>query len=591
MAADAPGAHGGREVDARGRRRRARLRRTTTPTSVVTKLRFANVLGRKRRDARSHGCCSCPSSPRSGASTPGCSSCTRTTSSARSPSRRCTTCPASSTSPATACSRGVRSAASRASAGYRCRRSSRTGPSSRCALLRIVDLPPELLALLRYGRGVDTSRWRNAGYRYRHTTLGDGDRVRRGDAPREHASAAGRSTATSATSRRSSGTPRPSCAPGPATVPTTAPARRCRCSGAPRSRRAPHPRRSRAPQRADRGARRRDRRRGRRVRGRRRGRGDRRDGRPAGVLLRRRRVGPRRDERGPGEDPGAVRGIYDGFLSVRDCTLPTVAAVNGPAVGAGFNLALCCDVRIVGESARFDSRFARIGLHPGRRPRVDARPCCRARRPRRRWTCSASASTAPEPRSSGSRGAASPTTTLARRRRSRSRPQAAELPRDLARSIKATLREAPWQPELRHRARDRARSPDAGPSPRAAARRSAQRLTRRRLEDLVLAHGPLLGGDRVADVVLPHATDLEEPLRRPLVAHAELLGDTPAARVARDDRRLDPVQAELLERVTQDHGHGLGHVALARVAPRRSSSRRSPTGTDRAARCRGSPRR
>jgi enoyl-CoA hydratase len=66
-----------------------------------------------------------------------------------------------------------------------------------------------------------------------------------------------------------------------------------------------------------------------------------------------------------GRDADDVRSIYDGFLAVRASNLPSVAAVNGPAVGAGFNLALCCDVRIAATSARFDARFARIGLHPG----------------------------------------------------------------------------------------------------------------------------------------------------------------------------------------------------------------------------------
>jgi len=61
----------------------------------------------------------------------------------------------------------------------------------------------------------------------------------------------------------------------------------------------------------------------------------------------------------------AIGSIYDGFLRVLRSPLPTVAAVNGPAVGAGLNLALACDVRIAGASARFDTRFLRIGIHPG----------------------------------------------------------------------------------------------------------------------------------------------------------------------------------------------------------------------------------
>jgi enoyl-CoA hydratase/carnithine racemase len=56
---------------------------------------------------------------------------------------------------------------------------------------------------------------------------------------------------------------------------------------------------------------------------------------------------------------------YRTFLDVRDLAVPTIAAVNGPAIGAGLNLALVCDLRIAAASARFGATFVRLGIHPG----------------------------------------------------------------------------------------------------------------------------------------------------------------------------------------------------------------------------------
>jgi 2-(1,2-epoxy-1,2-dihydrophenyl)acetyl-CoA isomerase len=50
--------------------------------------------------------------------------------------------------------------------------------------------------------------------------------------------------------------------------------------------------------------------------------------------------------------------------AIRQTTKPVVASINGAAYGAGFNLALACDLRIAAESANFSQSFVKVGLHP-----------------------------------------------------------------------------------------------------------------------------------------------------------------------------------------------------------------------------------
>lgn len=59
------------------------------------------------------------------------------------------------------------------------------------------------------------------------------------------------------------------------------------------------------------------------------------------------------------------RGIQRIPLALWQLDVPTIAAVNGPAVGAGCDLACMCDMRIAGRSARFAESFVKLGLIPG----------------------------------------------------------------------------------------------------------------------------------------------------------------------------------------------------------------------------------
>ena len=169
-----------------------------------------------------------------------------------------TTCPGSTTSPATARCRGARCARSSASAASPCRRCSRAGPPSRCACCAIVDLPPEVLSLLRYGRGVDNSPFKRTGFRYRYSTAGTVNAFARSLRLEKHR----RRQEPGVQVRARRRDVLPALARGGPQRPTS------RLSAAPRRTarpgRGPHPRRPGAAQRAEPGDGRRDHRRGRR---------------------------------------------------------------------------------------------------------------------------------------------------------------------------------------------------------------------------------------------------------------------------------------------------------------------------------------
>ncbi len=59
---------------------------------------------------------------------------------------------------------------------------------------------------------------------------------------------------------------------------------------------------------------------------------------------------------------GRVRSRYLGTSDVYNCRKPTIAAVNGASVGAGFSLALACDIRIASEAARFSAIFVKRAI-------------------------------------------------------------------------------------------------------------------------------------------------------------------------------------------------------------------------------------
>ena len=57
--------------------------------------------------------------------------------------------------------------------------------------------------------------------------------------------------------------------------------------------------------------------------------------------------------------------FYNLYLHIRPLTVPTIAAINGHAIGAGMCMTLGCDFRIASNEARLGFTFVKLGIHPG----------------------------------------------------------------------------------------------------------------------------------------------------------------------------------------------------------------------------------
>ncbi len=66
-----------------------------------------------------------------------------------------------------------------------------------------------------------------------------------------------------------------------------------------------------------------------------------------------------------GESAAAMLHFYKSYLALFTLPLPTIAHINGPCVGAGFCLALACDMRFAVSNSKVGMNFVRIGLNPG----------------------------------------------------------------------------------------------------------------------------------------------------------------------------------------------------------------------------------
>jgi enoyl-CoA hydratase len=80
------------------------------------------------------------------------------------------------------------------------------------------------------------------------------------------------------------------------------------------------------------------------------------------------------------DDPARAVIVRRMFHSVRHCAIPVIAAVNGPALGAGCVLASVCDIRIASENATFGLPEINVGRCGGTAHMACSSPACRSAR-------------------------------------------------------------------------------------------------------------------------------------------------------------------------------------------------------------------